>query len=246
MEPYDRAFYAEHAAGSRRSADVVVPLVLEAVGPRSVADVGCGTGEWLAAFRERGVTDVLGLDGAYAAELGLKIPKEDFKAVTLPAGMDAGRRFDLAMSVEAAEHLPAARAAELVAGLCGLSDVILFSAAIPFQGGTNHVNEQWPDYWAKLFAARGYQAVDCLRDELWNDERVEWWYAQNLLFFATAEAVQSHSFLKDAAGKPLRRLVHPRNYLEKLEQLRPERQPLRKLLPALPAAFVNSVWRRLK
>lgn len=246
MEPYDRAFYAEHEAGSRRSADVVTGIVMEGLAPRSVVDAGCGTGEWLASFRERRVEDVLGLDGPWAAELGLKIPKDRFRAVALPDGMDAGRRFDLAMSVEAAEHLPAEKAASFVQRLCALSDVVMFSAAIPFQGGTNHVNEQWPDYWAGLFGKHGYQAVDCIRPLIWRDERVEWWYAQNLLIFATREAIDARPFLKSAAGRPVERLVHPRNYLEKLEQLRPERQPLRKLLPALPAALANSIRRRLK
>jgi SAM-dependent methyltransferase len=246
MEPYDSAFYAEHEAGSRRSADVVTGIIMEGLAPRNVVDAGCGTGEWLASFRERRVDDVLGLDGPWAAATGLKIPKDRFRAVSLPDGMDVGRRFDLAMSVEAAEHLPAEHAAAFVQRLCALSEVVMFSAAIPFQGGTRHINEQWPDYWAALFATHGYLAVDCLRPLLWRDERVEWWYAQNLLVFARRETIDARPFLKSAAGRPVERLVHPRNYLEKLEQLKPERQPLRKLLPALPAALANAVRRRLK
>ena len=29
----------------------------------------------------------------------------------------------------------------------------------------------------------GEEALDCLRQRVWDDERVEWWYAQNLLLF---------------------------------------------------------------
>ena len=54
------------------------------------------------------------------------------------------RRFDLALSLEVAEHLPPECGSEFVQTLTDLSSVILFSAAIPFQGGTDHLNEQWP------------------------------------------------------------------------------------------------------
>ena len=93
------------------------------------------------------------------------------------------RRFDLALSLEVAEHLPPECGSEFVQTLTDLSSVILFSAAIPFQGGTDHLNEQWPEYWADRFDARGYVPIDCIRRRIWRNEDVEWWYAQNLMFF---------------------------------------------------------------
>ena len=41
---YDPAFYSENDAFSSKSAEIIVPLILDLVGPHSVIDVGCGTG----------------------------------------------------------------------------------------------------------------------------------------------------------------------------------------------------------
>jgi ribosomal protein L11 methylase PrmA len=63
VELYTDAYYRALRDGARRSAEVVVPLVLRLTRLRSVLDVGCGRGTWLAVFRENGVEDVCGVDG---------------------------------------------------------------------------------------------------------------------------------------------------------------------------------------
>ena len=55
------------------------------------------------------------------------------------------------------------------------------SAALPGQGGTHHVNEQWIDYWANMFGQHGYQPFDFLRPLFWDDARIEPWYRQNAI-----------------------------------------------------------------
>jgi hypothetical protein len=82
-----------------------------------------------------------------------------------------------------AEHLPEDSAKSFVAALVGAAPVILFSVAIPNQGGTHHVNERWQSYWAALFAEHGYIALDCVRPAVFGDQRVELWYRQNILMF---------------------------------------------------------------
>lgn len=94
------------------------------------------------------------------------------------------RRYDLAISLEVAEHLPPHRAKNFVGLLTDLSDFILFPAAIPFQGGKNHVNEQWQDYWTELFESHAYILFDFIRGKIWKDDRIPPWYRQNILFFA--------------------------------------------------------------
>ena len=91
--------------------------------------------------------------------------------------------FELAQSLEVAEHLDHIFAANFVKLLTSLADVVLFSAAIPYQGGVCHINEQPPAYWAELFAKQGYVCLDFLRPSIWGDESVLWWYRQNLLVF---------------------------------------------------------------
>lgn len=210
---YPSWFYEEQEEGSLRSARAVVPIVLEYVSPRSVVDVGCGVGTWLSAFRERGVSEVRGLDGDYVARDRLRIPAADFAPTDLARFDGPDRRFDLAVSLEVAEHLDADRAPGFVRALTQASDVVLFSAAIPGQGGTHHVNERWPAYWAELFSREGYVAVDCLRARLWDLDGVEPWYAQNSLFYVRESALPTYpSLARAGVTRVPMALIHPRAY----------------------------------
>jgi SAM-dependent methyltransferase len=181
---YDARFYDWVNMTARRSARIVLPLVQEACAPSSVADVGCGEGAWLAVWGELGVKDVLGMDGDYVAAERLSIPRERFAPTDLARPFSAPRRFDLAQSLEVGEHLPPASTETFVAGLCRLSDVVLFSAAQPGQGGEMHVNERRPSFWAAHFAGHGYAAFDCVRPHLAGDSRVDPWYRFNTILFA--------------------------------------------------------------
>jgi SAM-dependent methyltransferase len=213
--PYSKRFYERLRNGATRSAEVMVPLVLQFLPVHSVVDVGCGDGSWLAVFRRHGVSEIVGIDGEYVDGDLLQIPRECFRAGDLTKPFEAGRMFDLAISLEVAEHLPAESAAGFVESLTKLAPVVLFSAAIPFQGGERHVNEQWPDKWAQLFEGHGYVAVDCIRKRVWKNEAVEWWYAQNTLLFAQAALVQSNPMLKAELEKTdpdQLCLVHPGLY----------------------------------
>jgi hypothetical protein len=103
-----------------------------------------------------------------------------------------------------------------------LSDVLVVSAAIPGQGGTNHINEQWPTYWYDRFRAYGYECYDCLRHQVWTDPTVEWWYSQNLLVFARGargELVRSYCDKVRGHAGPPNHFVHPSLYEKKLSML---------------------------
>ncbi len=209
--PFDDVDYPSWLRGSRESAAVVVPLLLDEIAPRSVVDVGCGLGAWLGVFVERGVSDVLGLDGPWVDQTLLEIPAAAFRVADLREPLRVGRRFDLALSLEVAHLLEPALAEQLVLSLTSLSDVVVFSAAIPGQGGIGHLNEQWPGFWAELFAARSFAATDPFRLRLWEEPDVKWWFAQNTVCFVAAPALARLASLGRHAcvnGSPLR-LVHP-------------------------------------
>lgn len=176
---YDQSFFEGIEEGSRHSAQKIVPLVLSLLEPKSVVDVGCGEGSWLAEFLRHGILDVRGLDGAYVPTEVLKIPAPLFARCDLRRSFSLDREFDLAISMETAEHLPAARAEGLVTDLVRLSPHVLFSAAIPWQRGHYHINCQWPDYWQKLFRNHDYLAFDIIRPQIWNDDSIAFWYRQN-------------------------------------------------------------------
>jgi SAM-dependent methyltransferase len=209
---YDKAFYAAQISGSARSASATVPRILELFPwVSSVVDVGCGTGTWLHQFHLLGVSRVLGLDGGDATADLMQIDKPDFLRKDLGYPFDINEKFDLAMSLEVAEHLPAEFAINFVSNLVHLSDVIVFGAAIPGQGGTNHVNERWPSYWAALFEKHGFLCFDVLRGDMWYDERVEWWYRQNTFVFVNKQRTDLVTKLEVIAAthRPPIDLVHP-------------------------------------
>jgi SAM-dependent methyltransferase len=215
---YTESYFREINDASRSSASVVVPLVMDLLRPRSVVDFGCGLGEWAQQFRTLGAVEVIGIDGIHINVDDLAISADEFVPADLTLPINLGRRFDLAVSLEVAEHLPESTADQFIATLTRHAPAILFSAAIPHQGGEHHVNEQWPDYWANCFASYGFKAFDVLRHRVWNNSRVEWWYAQNIMIFATADSLDR--LLEDGhfsiAPTEILPLVHPQNYTRQL------------------------------
>lgn len=221
--PYNTAFYDGQSGGSYRSAQRIVPMVLETIPARSVLDVGCGVGSFLRVFTENGAADVQGVDGDYVPRDRLLIDPALFRGHDLGTPLDFGRRFDLAMSLEVAEHLPDEKAGLFVDNLVRHAGVVLFSAAIPGQGGTHHVNEQWPSYWRELFAARGYRAYDPFRGRIWDDGSVEYWYRQNLLLFADDAGVAAFPRIADhraVGGDAPFDIVHPAMFMSKEREAR--------------------------
>ena len=215
---YDDQFFIARHASSRESAEEIVPLLLDLIRPRSVIDVGCAIGEWLQVFREHGVEDIRGIDGDYVKEETLLIPPDRFESRDLRGRINIDRRFDVAMSLEVAEHLPESSAAEFIGSLVKLAPVVLFSAAIPHQGGTGHLNEQWQDYWAAHFESHGYLVIDTLRRRVWDNPRVARWYKQNMLLYVHADDLERHDDLRrerNATSVGPVSLVHPETYLKR-------------------------------
>lgn len=188
---YSTDFYDYIDAGSRASAEAVARLILGEMKVKSLLDVGSGHGAWAAEWVKAGVADVTAVDGDYVRRDQLAIPADKFVAHDLATPLDLGRRFDLVQSLEVAEHLPAASAAGFVDNLVCHGDVILFSAAVPHQGGEHHVNEQPPQYWRELFAKQGYDVFDWLRPRLAGQRQVKAWYRFNTYVYAS-RAGQKH------------------------------------------------------
>ncbi len=178
--PYNDAFFVDVEATSVASARRVVPVAVAGWRPASVIDVGCGEGIWAAVFEAEGVPAV-GVDGAYVRPERRLVDR--YVAWDLREPLPALGRYDLAVCLEVAEHLPAASAGTLVADLAGLADRILFSAAVPGQGGTDHINEQPHDYWIERFVRAGFRADVAWREQFAADEDVAWWYRQNMIVF---------------------------------------------------------------
>jgi SAM-dependent methyltransferase len=244
MTDYSEKFYADLQNTALPSARRIVPMLMDWFAPRSVIDIGCGDGSWLSVFRENGLDDIFGVDGYWVDESQLRIPPTLFRRAKLDETVGVDRQFDIAMTLEVAEHLPESRAANFVAELTRLAPVVLFSAAIPSQGGLNHVNERWPDYWAALFATHGYRAADVVRWRVWNDPQVTWWYKQNIVLFAREDVVAANAKLRaaiDRAPPSSLSVVHPEQFLHSMKAARPS---FSRWLKMAPDALRRSLARR--
>ncbi len=186
---YGADFHRVTADMNRYSAQRVVSVVTSLLRVSSVADFGCGQGVWLEAWHRAGADDVMGIDGPCVDRLSLEFSNDCFQSRDLAQPIDLGRRFDLVQSLEVAEHLPEDRAACFVESLVRHSDIVLFSAAPPGQGGVGHINEQPYEYWARVFAAEGYALFDVIRPAIADEPNVRPWYRYNTLLFARADRV---------------------------------------------------------
>jgi SAM-dependent methyltransferase len=202
------------------SAQKVLHLLFERYKPSSVLDVGCGLGTWLAVARELGVEGIYGIEGQWLDQKQLRIEPEYVAVRDLELPFDLNRSFDLVISLEVAEHLSPAAARSFIASLIAHGDVILFSAAIPHQGGHNHINEQLPSYWADLFAEFDFIPLDFIRGRIWNDSEILLWIRQNILLFVRREtAAKNPAFAEYIANYAPLSIVHPDWFIERSKKL---------------------------
>ena len=186
LELYNEEFYKINAKESYDSAMKIINILKKYYLPNSVLDLGCGVGTWLKAWRDNGTSKVLGFDTNAMPENALYIPSEMLKRINFETEeINIDSEFDLAMSLECFEHISAKNEDSVFNTLTKASDLILFSAAIPYQVGTNHINCHKLSYWVNKFKNKGYSCYDIIRPEcLKYSLDVGPWYMQNILVFA--------------------------------------------------------------
>lgn len=151
VDQYNPVYFSGMSPGSLDSARVVLTRLAQVRRFASVIDMGVGQGPWFEPTQAMGCTELVGLDGFWVRRdqaLGTRI---DFREPDLETDLPIDTKRDLAISVEVAEHLSPARSPGFVHNLTLASDVIVFGAAIPKQGGVHHVNERRPSEWAAMF-----------------------------------------------------------------------------------------------
>lgn len=154
------------------AAQEILPYIIDLTRPLSLLDVGCGTGTWLKVAQNHGVSDLTGIEGGHLECNKFVCSGARLVIHDLTKPFDLKKKFDIILCLEVAEHLPENVAESFIASLTSHSHTILFSAAIPYQGGQNHLNEQWPSWWQMIFERHGFRAYDILRREFWNNENV--------------------------------------------------------------------------
>lgn len=208
-------FYEERHALTAKAASVVLKIVsAQFYFPESVLDVGCGVGTWMAVAKEMGAKRVKGIEGSWLEKIEkISVPRSEIITSDLETEWSNNECFDLSISLEVAEHLSPRAGDRLVSQVCKASPLVLFSAAVPGQGGNGHVNEQWPEYWQTRFASNRYRAIDCVRPQIWNETNIPWWYRQNIILFAHENKAREYfsrlAQLEANEDIPLLGLTHP-------------------------------------
>lgn len=242
---YDTVFYRYQSEGSLRSAEIILPLIVKAFAIKSILDIGCGIGTWLSVAQALGLHDIAGMDGHYVDRSLLLIDKKQFTPCDISKPCDAGRSFDLVQCLEVAEHVPSECTHTLVSNIVRHGRLVMFSAAVPGQGGENHINEQPYEYWRNLFAQHGYRLFDFVRSRVSKTKEVEPWYRYNLLLFAhdsviphlpatvSSTRVFDHSCIRDYAplGYQIRKAILrqlPSTFISRLAVWKHQRTLLKK------------------
>ena len=200
---YDHATNLHTLDGPRAAFPKLFPFRL----PENILDVGCGTGTWLRAAIDSGISDVIGIDGVEIPQDRLLFPSDKFHCQDLGAPVDLGRRFELVICLEVAEHFDQDAGRILIRTLTRHSDVVLFSAACPGQSGQHHVNCQWPEYWQALFNSEGYACDDSPRWKIWDDPLIECWYRQNIFIARRDPNAGKEPRIKSIIHPEMRRLM---------------------------------------
>lgn len=185
---YTNEYYQKHESGSVYSSKVILEYIDSLLPITSVVDFGCGIGTWLKTAKEIWKCDILGIDQHDYSAYDMCIPCSQYMQFDLRKELELSRRYDLAISVEVGEHIEPKYQSIYLDNLIKHSDIILFSAALPLQGGTGHINEKPCSHWVDLFKSRGYQTIDCIRPFIWNNPAVEVWYRNNTILFASSNA----------------------------------------------------------
>lgn len=140
----------------RPQAERLAKYVISTYEPKYVVDVGCATGLYLKPFYEAGINafglelekippEITDIPARYIFEINLSQP--------IPLVPYCN---DLAFCLEVLEHIEAEEALVALDNLTKMARRIIFSAAIPGQGGHGHINCQPKEYWLKAFANRGF------------------------------------------------------------------------------------------
>lgn len=180
----DRYFDAEEA-WTNPSAREVVEIIAREFSPSSLADIGCGTGVYLPHFHAKHIK-ATGFEGSMAAIRKARVSPEFIQHCDLTKQVQPPRTFDLAICFEVAEHLPFSASDMLVSNLTRFSNVILFSAAQPGQGGVDHINEQPCSFWQSKFEANDYLMDETKTSKLrllFKQQGSVWWLEKNLMVF---------------------------------------------------------------
>jgi SAM-dependent methyltransferase len=192
---YNHKFYSSVFYRGKLTANIVLTLLARYFDPKVIFDYGCGYGAWaIESAQLFPKSKVIGFDFKAAIEKNNlsfnKITNLSFSALDLAAKSNSYNNCDLAICLEVVEHIPENSALNLIEQMCKTAKVILFSGAIPGQGGTEHINEQPLKYWISQFNKHGWIAVDLVRPTIVSNKAIPSYYKSNIFVFVPVSNLQ--------------------------------------------------------
>ena len=147
---YEKSYFGERMRFKNEVYPLMGNIFQEILDPKDVVDLGCGHGILMAGFS----CECVGIE---ASDEGFKQTKErgyEAHQIDLRLPLDLKRRFDLAVSIEVAEHLEEEYADIFVDNLISMSNRILVTASPRVERW--HYNPQPKSYWIDKFSAKGF------------------------------------------------------------------------------------------
>lgn len=236
---YTPTFYADKNEGSYKSAKEILSYLIPSLKINSMIDFGCGTGSWLKAAKELGCKDCLGLEGKWVKNQIDNQFRKNIKFVNLEKPITINKQYDLAISLEVAEHLSSQRAQSFVNDICRCSSIVLFSAAFPGQGGTLHKNEQWPSYWVNKFFKKNYILLDAIRPLVRSNRDIENWYRTNTLLFVSVKKMNK-------IFKNKKSVIYQNADIEQVKDFKSSLKNLSSAFDLCRKHFKNSLFKKIK
>ncbi len=197
---YKPKFYASVTLRAQTTAEIVTELISSTFTISSFIDIGCGDGLWSRKMLEKCDNKIKG----YAIDLPGVRPKElqqvasDIQFIELNLNSNPyipERQFDLAFCTEVLEHLEEHAALLLLNSIAANCDLLVFSAAVPGQGGTGHINEHPQEYWDSQLQKRGFRPFDVIRPAIIELE-VPSYYKNNLILYVQLQRFTGQKFLE--------------------------------------------------
>lgn len=152
--------------------------------PKTVLDIGCGPGIYVNCLTDLGI-DALGID------IDERVKNHDnLRYQSLFDLQD--EHAEVVFCMEVAEHIDAVHADRIVEKVSAAVDhTLIWTAAIPGQGGVGHINLQDPGHWAEKFETHGFRRNLEKEQQLKDYARQGYhmgWFVNNLLYFEKADS----------------------------------------------------------
>lgn len=160
-------------------AERLAQWIAETLNPPAAFDIGCGPGTYVRALRRHGI-HAQGIDSDVRVEGVEHVYRRSLLEFTMPP-------MPLILCLEVAEHIEpelGADVAKAVAAAVEPGGVLIWTAAIPGQPGSGHINCRPKAYWLELLTAQGLvhcpAAEDSLRAFVVSGYHMGW-FPQNLI-----------------------------------------------------------------